>query len=144
MNNNNSIDKLAEVYASDDEDSKAFQKAQANLIVTQTKQINELKTKLDEMSKQISQLTIENTRLKTVGAESDVEKGSDAETICLVQLALLNSFSMQRELTLEETRKTEIYTKTLVLLNSKKKEEKNDPVGELNNDQLMAALKELA
>lgn len=139
---NDSIDKLAEVYASDDEDAKAYQKAQSATIITQTRQINELRKKLEEMSGQLEQLTIENTRLKAMGNGTEIEKGNDAETICMVQLALLNNYSMQRELTLEECKKAEIYVKTLVTLRGK--QEKKEEQIKISDEELMAALKEFA
>lgn len=139
---NDSLDKLADVYASDEEDAKAYQKAQAATIVTQTRQMNELRKKFEELSLQLEKLTIENTRLKAMGNGTEIEKGNDAETICLVQLALLNNYSMQRELTLEETKKAEIFTKTMILLRSK--QDKVEQAPKISDEELMAALKEFA
>ena len=78
MSDNNSIDKLAEAYASDEEDAKIYQKAQASTIINQTRQINELRKKLEELSQQCEQLTIENTKLKALGNGTEIEKGNDA------------------------------------------------------------------
>lgn len=142
MSNNDSIDKLAEVYATDEEDAKAYQKAQASVVVNLTRQNNELRKKLEELSDQLQALTIENTKLKALGNGTEVEKGNDAETICLVQLALLNNYSMQRELTLEETKKAEIFTKTMILLRSK--QDKAEQAPKISDEELMAALKEMA
>ena len=112
---NTSIDKLAEVYSGDEDDAKAYQKAQASVVVNLTRQNNELRKKMEELSGQLEKLTIENTRLKALGADTPgIEPGNDAETIALVQLALLNNYSMQRELTLEEIKKFEICTKTML------------------------------
>lgn len=143
MSDNSSIDKLAEVYATDEEDSKAYQKAQASVVVNLTRQNNELRKKLEEMSSQLEQLTIENTRLKALGNGTEIEKGNDAETICMVQLALLNNYSMQRELTLEETKKAEIFTKTLLLLRGKQEKQEVNTIGALSNEELMEAMKSL-
>jgi hypothetical protein len=143
MSDNNSIDKLAEVYASDEDDAKAYQKAQASVVVNLTRQNNELRKKLEELSGQLEQLTIENTRLKALGNGTEIEKGNDAETICLVQLALLNNYSMQRELTLEETKKAEIFTKTLILLRSKQDKQETNTIGSLSNEELLEAMKSL-
>lgn len=140
---NSSIDKLAEVYSGDEEDAKAYQKAQQAIVITQTRQINELRKKLEDMSGQLEKLTIENTRLKALGNGTEVESGNDAETICLVQLALLNNYSMQRELTLEECKKAEIYTKTLVMIRGKQEKPEVNSVGSLSNEELLAAMKAL-
>jgi hypothetical protein len=143
MSDNNSIDKLAEVYASDEDDAKAYQKAQASVVVNLTRQNNELRKKLEELSSQLEQLTIENTRLKALGNGTEIEKGNDAEQICLIQLALLNNYSMQRELTLEETKKAEIFTKTLMLLRGKQEKQEVNTIGALSNEELMEAMKSL-
>lgn len=143
MSNNDSIDKLAEVYATDEEDAKAYQKAQASVVVNLTRQNNDLRKKLEEMSEQLEKLTIENTKLKALGNGTEIEKGNDAETICLVQLALLNNYSMQRELTLEETKKAEIFTKTLILLRGKQEKQEVNTIGALSNEELMEAMKNL-
>jgi hypothetical protein len=140
---NDTIDKMAEVYASDESDAKEYQKAQQSVIITQTRQLNEARKKLEELSAQLEQLTIENTRLKTMNPTAEYEKGNDAETICLVQLALLNNYSMQRELTLEECKKSEIYTKTLMLLRGKQEKKEVDTIGSLSNEELMEAMKAL-
>lgn len=140
---NDVIDKMAEIYASDESDAKEYQKAQQSVIITQTRQINELKKKLEEMSGQLEQLTIENTRLKTMNPTAEYDKGNDAEQICLIQLALLNNYSMQRELTLEECKKSEIYTKTLMLIRGKQEKKEVDTIGTLSNEELMEAMKAL-
>ena len=140
---NSSIDKLAEVYATDEEDAKAYQKAQASVVVNLTRQNNELRKKIEEMSEQLEKLTIENTKLKALGNGTEIEKGNDAETICLVQLALLNNYSMQRELTLEETKKAEIFTKTLILLRGKQEKQEVNTIGALSNEELLEAMKSL-
>lgn len=140
---NDTIDRLAETYAGDEDDSKEYQKAQQSVIITQTRQINELRKKLEELSKQCETLTIENTKLKALGNGTEVEHGNDAEAICLVQLALINNYSMQRELTLEETKKAEIFTKTLLLLRGKQDKKEVDTVGTLSNEELMAAMASL-
>ena len=139
---NDTVDKMAEVYASDEEDAKAYQKAQASVVVNLTRQNNELRKKIEDMSGQLEKLVIENTKMKALGADvPGVEPGNDAESICLVQLALINNYSMQRELTLEETKKAEIFTKTLMLLRGK--QEKKEEAPKISDEELMAALKEM-
>lgn len=140
--NNDSIDKLAELYASDDEDQIVFQKAQQATIIAQTRQINEYRRKFEELSKQVQELTIENTRLKATTGSPNVDK-EDAETIAMVQLALLRSYAMQRELTLEETKKFEIYTKTMVLIRGKSAQDEQASIGSLSDEDLLKALKEI-
>lgn len=140
---NETIDKMAEVYASDEDDAKAYQKAQASVVVNLTRQNNELRKKLEELSGQLEKLTIENTKLKALGNGTEIERGDDAEAICLVQLALINNTSMQRELTLEEVKKAEILAKVLVLLRGKQEKPEVNTVGALSNEELMEAMKSL-
>jgi hypothetical protein len=139
---NDSIDKLAEQYTETESESKGYIKAQQATIISQTKNINELRKKLEELSRQCETLTIENTKLKALAPASSLDAAiPDEESICLVQLALLNNMSMQRELTLEETKKTEIYSKILVTLRSKKPEKEENTISNLSNEDLIAAMK---
>lgn len=140
--NNDSIDKLAEQYATTDDDSKAYQKAQAATIISQTKQINEARKKLEELSAQVDLLTIENTRLKALNPSEQFDT-EDAETIAMVQLALIRNFSMQRELTLEECKKAEIYVKILKEVRGKTKEDNAPTASNLSDTDLLAAIKNL-
>lgn len=143
MSDNGSIDKLAETYSSDEEDAKAYQKAQSATIINQTRQINELRKKLEEISGHLETLTIENTKLKALAPESSELETEDTETIAIVQLALLRNYSMQRELALDEVKKFEILAKILISLRSKKPEKQTDTIGSLSNEELMEAMKNL-
>jgi len=144
MSDNNTIDKLAETYSTDEDDTAAYHKAQGAVVVNQTRTINELRKKIEELSGKLEKLTIENTKYRTLGsgAEKDPEV-SDAEQICLIQLALLNNYSMQRELSLEECKKAEIYTKTLLQIRGKQDKKEVNVVGSLTNEQLIEAMKAL-
>jgi len=135
-----SIDKLAEQYASDEADAKAYQKAQTATIIAQTKQINELRKKLEELSQQTEQLTIENTRLRALNPNEQFET-EDAETIAMVQLALLRNYSMQRELTLEECKKSEIYVKILKEVRAKQPVQQEASLDGMKPEDLLAAMK---
>jgi regulator of replication initiation timing len=142
---NDSIDKLAEQYTNSDSDTTAYIKAQQSTIISQTKNINDLRKKLEEMSRSLETLTIENTKLKALAPSGSIETSiADEESICLVQLALINNMSMQRELTLEETKKVEIYTKTLLLVRGRKPEKEDEgSIGNLSNEDLLAAMKSM-
>lgn len=88
-----------------------------------------------ELSKKIHQLEEENIHLKKLldksippleGANKTVEiyqNVDDKEAICLMQIKLLKETSIERELTLEEAKKFDIYTKILVELNKKNAEQ---------------------
>jgi hypothetical protein len=137
---NDSIDKLAEQYASTEDDAKAYQKAQASTIISQTKEINVLRKQREQLEAQIAQLIMENTQFKALNPTTTFDI-SDEETICVVQIALLKNLAMQRELTLEECKKTEIYCKVLKDIRSKVLPKDDDKIDGLTNDQLLELMK---
>lgn len=141
MSDNSSIDKLAEQYASNEDDAKAYQKAQAATIITQTRQINDLRKQIEKLAAEHEQLIIENTKLKALNPQSSEFDISDEETICVVQIALLKNIAMQRELTLEEVKKTEIYVKSLKLIRGAVSEIKEPSADGLTNEQLLEMMK---
>jgi small-conductance mechanosensitive channel len=137
---NASIDSLAETYATEETDTKAYIKAQQGTIINQTRQINELRKKLEELSKQCEQLTIENTQMKALAPSTGIIEMTDQESICLVQIALLKNFALQRELTLEECKKVEIYVKVLKEIKSAKPEKEEISASSLSNEELIALM----
>src|ERR1017187_1253186 len=102
----------------DFDDLKEYSNAQYSTIVAQSKKITELERKVETLETKITKSEQVNT-VNSVLNPSQESKGSDAETICLIQLALLCGAAKNGELTLEETKKVEIYAKTLLLLRGK-------------------------
>lgn len=98
------------------EDLKEFAEAQYYTIINQSKKIKNL-----EDNKEALELKISNTISTTNIIDSN---NTDAETICITQLRFLKLNSEIRELTLEETKKVETYTKTLLLIKGKDTEDK--------------------
>lgn len=141
--NNDSVDKLADEYSKTEDDKAAYIKAQTSTIISQTKEINHLKRELEKVAAENEKLSMELVQLKAVGAASGA--GSEGqfdtsaeETICVVQLEILKNMAMTRELTLEETKKAEIFTKTLLMVRGKKPVEKEeDKVEKLSNEDLL-------
>lgn len=141
--NNDSVDKLADEYSKTEDDKAAYIKAQTSTIISQTKEINHLKRELEKVAAENEKLSMELVQLKAVGAVSGA--GSEGqfdtcaeETICIVQLEILKNMAMTRELTLEETKKAEIFTKTLLMVRGKKPIEKEeDKVEKLSNEDLL-------
>ena len=141
--NNDSVDKLADEYSKNDDDKAAYIKAQTSTIISQTKEINHLKRELERVAKENERLSMELVQSKAVGAVSG--GGSEGqfdisaeETICVVQLEILKNMAMTRELTLEETKKAEIYTKTLLMIRGKKPVEKEEEkIEKLSNEDLL-------
>ena len=141
--NNDSVDKLADEYSKTEDDKAAYIKAQTSTIISQTKEINHLKRELEKVAAENEKLSMELVQLKAVGAVSGAgSEGqfdtSSEETICVVQLEILKNMAMTRELTLEETKKAEIFTKTLLMVRGKKPIEKEeDKVEKLSNEDLL-------
>jgi hypothetical protein len=137
---NDSIDKLAEEYASTDNDQQAYNKALSSTIISQTKEINNLKRETEKLAKENERLLMENAQLKALAPQEQGQFAtSDEETICVVQLAILKNTALTRELTLEETKKTEIYVKTLKEIRGKKvmAVDEEEKVEKLSNEDLL-------
>ncbi len=132
------IDHLADTYTQTESDAKAYQKAQSATIISQTKEINQLRKMKEQLEKEVEKLTMENVQMKALNPTgmSGFEV-SDEETICVVQIAILKNLAMQRELTLEECKKTEIYCKVLREIRGKKPEKEEAKIDGLSNEELI-------
>lgn len=116
--------------------------------VAQYKTIVELSKKIQEKEKEINHLKsmLESTVPifeKTENISSPLQlSGDDEETICRTQIRLLREIALKDELTLEQTKKFEIYAKTLMNI-------KNTPQvievksKKLSDAELLAALNQL-
>lgn len=133
------VDKLSEEFSNTDFDQKAYIKAQTSTIVSQTKEINSLRKEVERLAKEYERISMENVQLKATAPKESGSFGvSDEETICVVQLAILKNYALARELTLEETKKTEIYVKTLKEIRGKKVEVKEEEkIEKLSNEELL-------
>lgn len=106
------------------EDLQQFANAQYTTLLAQSKKIHKLQ---DDLNKALEEL--ERKKQESLVHNSlDTSQGvtNDAETTCLVQLALLKGKAMLCELTLEETKKVEIYAKVLQLIKTKSSEDSED------------------
>lgn len=95
-------------------DLQAFCEAQQKSLVSLTKQIKQLEDERDHL-KTLLEATTPTISNPSVAPTSITEKllTTDQETICRVQLTRLREISLERELTLEETKKVEIFSKIL-------------------------------
>lgn len=117
------INKMIQDITKFDELQK-FANTQYTVMIAQTK-------KIDQLQKEIATLTVQLEQSKQNVITSSIldpsrEQTNDAETICLIQLALLNRKSMEGELTLEETKKVETFSKVLQLIKGKNSEGSKD------------------
>ncbi|NBX97362.1 hypothetical protein EBQ81_00655 [bacterium] len=116
---------------------KAFSEAQQKTIIQLTKKIKQLEEERDHLKK----LVESNVPLVTTDEKQSypAEKflTSDQEAICRTQLLKLREMALDRELTLEETKKVEIFSKILVALENAPKVIKVN-TDKLNNDDLLS------
>lgn len=83
----------------------------------QFKTIEKLSKKLkekEEETEHLKTLLEKNTQLMSVSESGVLTDTTDEEQICRTQLRLLRNQSMNRELTLEESKKVEIFVKLLL------------------------------
>ena len=100
------------------DDLKQYASSQYSTIITQSKKIHELESKLEKLEERL----LESERKEAVSSALNVEQPegqSDTETACIIQIAMLKGLAMNRELTLEEVKKLEIFAKTLQMMRGK-------------------------
>lgn len=114
-------------------DLQRFAESQLRLINSLSRQVVEL----EQERNHLKTLLENNIPLIEVPDEKTLSESSDSETICKVQLNFLKKASLDRELTLEETKKVETYTKILQSFRVKKDKEK-DAAKELNDADLLS------
>lgn len=126
-------------------EANMFAKAQHNTIVSLSKKIQKLEEEKTHLEKLLASSTPLIPSEKTNSLIQSNMGGiltDDEESICRMQLRKLRDKSLLDELTLEEAKRVEIYTKILIAKANQPKtvviESKNIP-----NDQLLAAFEEL-
>jgi len=107
-------------------------------IEVQHRTISNLKVELDRLKEEkqhIEKLLVNQNPELSLGPSLETD---DEESICRMQLRLLKNVSMSRELTLEEAKRVEIYTK---ILNNKLNQPKTVVVKtkSISNEDLLAA-----
>ncbi len=125
---------------SDVDDLKEYASSQYKTIITQSKKITELERKAEVLETKLADAE-KKAAVASVFSIDQVEGQSDTEIACVIQIAMLKGLAMNRELTLEETKKLEIFAKTLLLLKGKAPsdaEKKKESGSKLTTEQLMA------
>ena len=124
------------------EDLREYSNSQYKVIVSQSKKISELERKLESTESKLAKAEQTNTVAGALNTDQTGGSNDDGSTICLIQLALLRAAAMNGELTLEETKKVEIYVKTLQVIRGKNPEEKKqkDTGRALTNEELIALM----
>ena len=126
------------------EELKAFCDSQFKQILIMTKKIKELEEKnkqLSNSSKEINNLALVETQHTPPINKINLLMEDDAKTIAQVQLRMLREQAFDRELTLEEVKKLDIFNKVLNV-----KEEKDKPIDvsvkKLSNEELLKQINE--
>jgi hypothetical protein len=137
---NKSIDKMAEQFTSPEE-LKAYSEAQFKTILKLNEEINSLKVECEQLiqeNKALKQKTITNE----VSGEKNQFEVSNEEATCVVQIALIKNNALERELTMDETKRLEIFVKILQSLRNKEKPEKGEDVSGLSDDEIKRKMDE--
>ena len=126
------------------EELKAFCESQLKQILIMSKKIKDLEEKnkeLSKSSKEINNLALVPNESKDLAPRINLALESDAKTIAQVQLRMLLDQALDRELTLEEVKKLDIFNKVLNV-----KEDKDAPIPAtaktLSDDELLARVKD--
>lgn len=109
MKSNDMFDQFKDIV-----EMREYANAQYNTIVTQSKKI----TQLEEEIRHMKRLLAEATPLLPVSTDQSALHVNDEEFIARIEIKKLRDVSMARELTMEETRKLEVYAKLLHQLNN--------------------------
>lgn len=140
---NESIDQMAETYVRDERDEKAYIRALNSTIVSLNKEINGFKKEIEKLAAENERLLMENAQMKALNPSSGDFTTTAEETICLVQLEMLKNQAMSRELTLEETKKSEIFLKMLQSIRAKIAVADEGKVEKLSNEDLLKFMESL-
>jgi len=136
------IDQLVEQYKTVEE-LKIFAGSQFKQILSLTKKIKELEEQLNK-KEAAPKTQIEPSSLGQLNADGnlvgpDLKVLNDAKTIAQVQIRMLRDVSFGRELTLEETKKLDIFNKILTDKEEvKKKDEK--PIKAISDNELLTLI----
>lgn len=142
---NNSIDKMAEQFTSIEE-LQAYCDSQYKTLLS-------LNAKINSQEKEIEKLREDNSNLRrdiAVASAGPKPEGqfttSDEETTCVIQIAMIKTLALQRELILDEVKRFEILCKTLLSIRGREVKPSKDNTKDLSDKDLLAhyeaALKE--
>jgi hypothetical protein len=131
------IDKMLE-QATDFASLKKYAEAQYKTILSLSRKVKVLEEENIELKDLLEKSTPVLNEEKKNFVAYQVEASSDEETIAKVQLARMKEISMDRELTLEEAKRVEIFTKILTTKGSSSSV--TIQTQKMNNDDLLKML----
>jgi dsDNA-binding SOS-regulon protein len=123
----------------DDVELRAFAEAQYQTILELSKKIQKLEEENSHLKQLLENSTpvLEEQKKELLGFNLDA---SNEEIIATIQLNKIKQISYDRELTLEETKKVEIFSKILAGLKSKTTKQEEAKPEALSNEDLMKLL----
>jgi uncharacterized coiled-coil protein SlyX len=139
---NKSIDKMAAQFTSAEE-LQAYCDAQYKTIISLNKKLTENERELEKLRDEVELLRSQNTTLNAQASVIERRDGSnqfqvsDEETTCMIQLAMIRSNAMQRELSNEEAKRFETFAKVLHLIRGKDVKKEEDKLDKLSSDELL-------
>lgn len=118
-----------------EEELKAYIEAQQQSFIEVSKKVRGLEDENDNLKKKIDKLQLQQNKDKVSSLEA--EEISDSEIICLSQIELLKKRTEERELTYEETKKFEVFTKIYEQIKTAKKNN-DEKLKETSTEQLLS------
>ena len=121
------------------EELKAYSNAQFNTILDLNKKLNQKDNEIEhlknllEKSTEIIETPDNKNKIQTIS------NLTDQEAICVLQLQILKKRALEQELTLEESKKVETYTKILTA-QKRKEDEDNKHLKNMQSDDLLKLL----
>jgi hypothetical protein len=122
-------------------DIRAFSEAQQKTIIQLTKKVKQLEEERDHLKKLLESTAPIIQTANNTPVQTEKFLTSDQEAICRVQLTKLRDIALDRELTLEETKKVEIFSKIITVLENAPETIKIDTKSIESND-LMGLLED--
>jgi phenylalanine-4-hydroxylase len=113
-----SVDKMLEQFK-DFAELQVYAQSQYKTIISSSQKIKKLEDEITHLKK-----LIESGNIVDISSEkkySELLTSSDEETISKIELNKLKHVSFERELTLEETKKVDIYSKILATIRGQQK-----------------------
>ncbi len=120
-----------------EEELQAYVDAQQHSFIEVSKKVKNLEDENENLKKKIEKLKLEQT--KSTISSLEASETSHSEIICLSQIELLKKRTEERELTYEESKKFEIYTKIYQQIRTAKKTN-NEELEKLSNDELLSVI----
>lgn len=135
---NNNLDKMS-IKFKEFSELQMFAEAQQKTIVSLTKKLNEKEDEIKHLKKLIEGAVPLLPSTETSSLIINLSD-SDEKNICKLELNKLKKLSLDRELTLEEAKKVDIYSKLLLSIDAKTVKPPRD-VSPISDDDLLIALK---